>query len=97
MLPRVQVFSTTYCVYCVQAKALLQKRGIPFEAIDVTRNPEARDALVRKSGGRRTVPQVFIDGVPVGGWRELVELDRRGGLAGLDRAPIGASGREDVV
>jgi glutaredoxin 3 len=92
MSPRVTVYSTAYCYYCVRAKALLEERGIPYRLIDVTGDAEARRALVQASEGRRTVPQVFIDGVPIGGWRELSELDRRGGLAGLDRPSGGGEG-----
>jgi glutaredoxin 3 len=87
MSPRVTVYSTSYCYYCVRAKGLLDQRGIPYRLVDVTGDVEARRALVQASGGRRTVPQVFIDGVPIGGWQELSELDRKGGLAGLDRTP----------
>jgi glutaredoxin 3 len=85
MGPRVTVYSTSYCYYCVRAKALLGQRGIPFTSVDVTGNVEARRALVEASGGRRTVPQIFVDGVSIGGFRELAELDRRGALAGRDR------------
>ncbi len=80
MLRKLQIFTTTYCPYCVRAKSLLGRRGIPFEEVDVTHDAEARARLVRASGGRRTVPQIFIDGVPIGGCDELQELDRRGML-----------------
>ncbi len=83
MSHRVQIFSTTYCPYCVGAKALLAQRRIPFEDIDVTDDAEARARLVRLTGGRRTVPQIFLDGVPIGGYQELRELDRRGQLVSM--------------
>lgn len=62
----VQVYTTDYCPYCTRAKALLDKRGIAYEEIDVTDDPQKRDWLV-KTTGRRTVPQIFIHGQSVGG------------------------------
>lgn len=75
----VQVYVTDYCAYCTRAKALLDKRGIPYEVIDVTRDDAKRAWLVEASG-RRTVPQIFIHGQPIGGSDELYDLDRRGEL-----------------
>lgn len=80
MPARVQVFTTEYCAFCVRAKALLTKRKIAFEEIDLTNDPHGRSLLVKASGGRRTVPQIFIDGAPIGGHDELYDLDRRGEL-----------------
>ena len=62
----VQVYTTNYCAYCTRAKALLQKRGIAFEEIDVSRDDEKRAWLV-KTTGQRSVPQIFIKGEPIGG------------------------------
>ena len=75
----VQVYVTDYCAYCTRAKALLDKRGIPYEEIDVSNDDEKRAWLV-KTTGRRTVPQIFIGGQSVGGSDELYELDRKGDL-----------------
>ena len=75
----VRVFSTLICPYCIRAKLLLRDRGIAFEEIDVTGDPEARRWLVEKTG-RRTVPQIFIGDEPIGGFDELRELDRTGEL-----------------
>lgn len=86
-MARVIVYETTYCGYCRRAEQLLRRRGIPFEAIDVTDNREERERLVERANGRRTVPVIFIDGEPIGGYAELAhmnasgELDRRLGLA----------------
>ncbi len=76
------MYSTTYCGYCVRAKMLLQRRGIAFEEIDVTDDDEKRDWL-RRTTKRRTVPQIFIHGQPIGGSDELHALDRSGELARL--------------
>jgi len=75
----VQVYVTDFCAYCVRAKALLRKRGIPYEEIDVSNDDEKRAWLV-KATGRRTVPQIFIHGQAIGGSDELHELDRNGEL-----------------
>jgi glutaredoxin 3 len=75
----VQVYVTDYCAYCTRAKALLDRRGIPYEVIDVT-NDDAKRAWLVKASGRRTVPQIFINGESVGGSDELHALDRTGEL-----------------
>jgi glutaredoxin 3 len=75
----VQVYTTDNCAYCVRAKALLKKRAIPFEEVDVTHDAAKRDWLV-KTTGRRTVPQIFIKGEAIGGSDELYALDRSGEL-----------------
>jgi glutaredoxin 3 len=80
MIAEVKVYTTTICPYCFKAKALLKKRDVPFEEIDVSGDPEKRAWLVAASGGRKTVPQIFVDGKPVGGADELQALDRSGEL-----------------
>jgi glutaredoxin 3 len=76
----VVVYTTDYCPYCDRAKALLAKRAIPFEEVDVSNDSDKRAWLV-KTTGRRTVPQIFIKGEPIGGSDELHALDRAGELA----------------
>jgi glutaredoxin 3 len=76
----VQVYTTDNCAYCTRAKALLQKRGITFEEVDVSQDSAKRAWLV-KTTGRRTVPQIFIKGEAIGGSDELYALDRSGDLA----------------
>ncbi len=83
----IKIYTTDMCGYCTVAKRLLKTRGIPFEEINVSGDAAQRDWLV-KTTGRRTVPQIFIDGDPIGGSDELHELDRSGELA----RRIGASG-----
>jgi glutaredoxin 3 len=82
MIAEVKVYTTSSCAYCVRAKALLAKRSVPFEEIDVTSDPDKRAWLVKESG-MRTVPQIFVDGKPIGGSDELHALDRSGGLETL--------------
>ena len=79
-MAHVQVYTTAVCPFCVRAKRLLQARGIAYEEIDVGNDPEERAEVVRRSG-RRTVPQIFIDGDAVGGYEELARLDASGELA----------------
>jgi glutaredoxin 3 len=81
-MARVQVYTTRSCPYCVRAKRLLEERGIPFEEIDVGDDAELRAELIRRTG-RRTVPQIFIDGKAIGGFQELYALDASAELANL--------------
>jgi glutaredoxin 3 len=78
-MPDVKLYVTTYCGYCHAAKALLTRKGVPFEEIDCTGDAATRRMLIEKTG-RRTVPQIFIAGVPVGGFDDLNALERRGEL-----------------
>jgi glutaredoxin 3 len=78
-MARVQMYSTRWCAYCVRAKALLQSRGIEFEEISLDEDPEFRANLFELTGGW-TVPQILIDGQPIGGYTELWRLDRSGAL-----------------
>jgi glutaredoxin 3 len=83
MIADVKVYTTTFCPYCVRAKSLLKGRNVPFEEIDVSGDADKRAWLVKASGGMRTVPQIFIDGNPIGGSDELHALDRSGELEKL--------------
>lgn len=76
----VTVYTSQICPYCVRAKSLLKKKGAAFEEIDVTMDPKARDEMLSKSGGARTVPQIFIGETYVGGCDELYALEREGRL-----------------
>lgn len=76
----VTIYTTAWCPYCHRAKALLNAKSVPFEEIDVTMDRAGFDAMVARAGGRRTVPQVFIDGQHIGGSDDLAALDARGGL-----------------
>jgi len=78
-MAEVTIYTTGTCPYCFAAKSLLAKKGVPYEEIDVTGNDAERARLVERTG-RRTVPQVFIDGTSIGGYDELAELDRGGQL-----------------
>ena len=82
VMSHVTVYTTEPCGYCRVAKALLDKRGIAYEEINLAKDPGGRAELVRLTG-MMTFPQVVIDGEPIGGYQELVAFDRGGGLADL--------------
>ena len=77
---KVRIYTTPFCPYCSRAKSLLAKKGVAFEEIDVYMDLGARDEMVEKSGGGRTVPQIFIGERHVGGCDQLHELERDGKL-----------------
>ena len=79
-MAKVVVYSTRWCGYCVRAKALLESRGIEYEEITLDDDPAFRQKLFDLTGGW-TVPQILIDGRPIGGYTELWRLDREGRLA----------------
>lgn len=83
-MARVIIYTTTYCPYCFRAKALLRAKNIDYEEVDVTTNPARRAEMELKSA-RKTVPQIFIDGAPIGGFDEVRELDASGELDRLLR------------
>jgi len=76
----VTVYTTGYCPYCTRAKALLQKKGVAFQEVDVTGDDAMREKLVEMSHGMRTVPQIFIGGEHVGGYTDLAALEAQGRL-----------------
>jgi glutaredoxin 3 len=76
----VVVYSTGWCPYCDRAKALLGRKEVAFREIRVDEDPAERDAMLKRSGGRRTVPQIFVGDHHVGGFDELYALDKTGEL-----------------
>jgi glutaredoxin 3 len=84
---RVIIYSQPFCGYCSAAKRLLAAKGAPFTEIDVMMEAGKRDEMIERSGGRRTVPQIFIDGRHIGGFDDLNALDKAGKLDPLLAAP----------
>ncbi|HSE85807.1 MAG TPA: glutaredoxin 3 [Candidatus Binatia bacterium] len=78
-MAKVVIYTTSYCPYCFGAKALLRSKNVEFEEIDVTDDPAQRVEMERLST-RRTVPQIFIDAHPIGGYDEARRLDASGEL-----------------
>ena len=82
-MKEVTLYTTDSCVYCRQAERFLTARGVPFKQIDVTGDDAARQMLVERSGGRKTVPQIFIGGESIGGYTDMLALDRKKQLDAL--------------
>ena len=79
-MAKVELYTTMFCPYCSRARSLLQRKGVSFDDIDVMMDDDRRAEMVKRAGGRRTVPQIFIDGRYIGGSDELAALDRDGKL-----------------
>jgi glutaredoxin 3 len=83
MMPKIEVYSTAVCPYCVAAKNLLKARGLEWTEVRVDSDPAQRALMLTRSGGVRTVPQIFINDQHVGGFDELAAADRNGRLKQL--------------
>lgn len=79
-MAKVEIYTTPLCGYCARAKSLLQRKGVAYEETDITMVAGARDKMIERANGLRTVPQIFIDGKHVGGSDDLHALDRNGQL-----------------
>jgi glutaredoxin 3 len=80
MMAKVEIYTKFLCPYCSRAKALLTGKGAAFEEHDISMGGPLRAEMLERSGGRNTVPQVFIDGKHIGGSDDLAALDRAGKL-----------------
>ena len=76
----VEIYSSMFCPYCHRAKRLLSEKGVAFKEIDVDMDAGLRREMMDRANGRHTVPQIFIDGVHVGGSDDLAALERAGKL-----------------
>lgn len=76
----VEIYTTPWCPFCIRAKALLDDKGIAYTEYDVSFDDEKRLEMLKRSEGRSTVPQIFIDGQGIGGSDELHALERAGEL-----------------
>jgi glutaredoxin 3 len=76
----VVMYSTAFCGYCQRARNLLERKGVSVQEIKVDEDASERETMVRRSGGRRTVPQIFIGERHIGGYDDLAALDRSGEL-----------------
>jgi glutaredoxin 3 len=84
-MKRIQIYTTRWCGYCMRAKALLDAKGYEYEELPLDDDPAFRQTLFDLTGGW-TVPQVLIDGRPIGGYTELWQLEREGALDELRAA-----------
>ena len=78
--PDIEVYSGDYCPYCTRAKQLLQSKNLPFKEIRVDVDPTERQRMIERANGRRTIPQIFINGTHVGGCDDLYALESAGKL-----------------
>lgn len=83
VVPHIEMYTTHVCPYCVAAKNLLKAKGLAWDEIFVDTDPVERERMLERSQGRRSVPQIFVNGHHVGGYDELVAADRGGQLATL--------------
>lgn len=79
-MPKIEIYTTRACPFCKMARDLLERRQAEYEEIAVDGDPEKMQEAMKRSGGKKTVPQIFIDGNSVGGYDELNALDRKGEL-----------------
>jgi glutaredoxin 3 len=79
-MAEVELYTTMFCPYCIRARSLLERKGVTFTDIDIAEEPGRRNEMIRRAGGRTSVPQIFINGEHIGGSDELVALDLAGKL-----------------
>lgn len=82
-MSKIEIYTKFTCGYCFRAKNLLKSKEVSFEETDITMGGAKREEMIQRSGGRTTVPQIFIDGRHIGGSDDLAALDRSGELDAL--------------
>ena len=82
-MPQAEIYTTGFCGYCVAAKNFLKSRGCDYSEVRIDRDPAKLAEMLERSGGRRSVPQIFINGAHIGGSDDLLALDRAGKLAAM--------------
>ncbi|MFQ5774841.1 MAG: glutaredoxin 3 [Kiloniellaceae bacterium] len=80
---RVEIYSTLLCPYCYRAKKLLQSKGVEYEEIDIMLRPGRRAEMAARTGGRTSVPQIFVDGAHIGNCDDLCALESAGELTAV--------------
>ena len=93
-LAKVEIYTKTFCGFCIRAKRLLDSKHVPYEEYSVDFGGEKKAEMVQRAGGRMTVPQIFVDGHHIGGCDELMALEQQGKLDGLLAAPAQDTGGE---
>ena len=79
----IEIYTSVNCFYCVAAKRLLDEKNIRYVEHDVSRDTTLREKMLEKANGSRTVPQIFINDVHIGGCDELYEMERKGSLSNI--------------
>jgi glutaredoxin 3 len=85
-MPEIDIYTQPWCPYCARAVNLFTRKGVPFREIEAPHGSAEREESIRRSGGRTSVPQIFIAGRHIGGCDDLMALDAKGGLDPLLRA-----------
>ncbi len=83
MPKKIEIYTQPFCPYCARALSLLRKKGVDFQEIDAQYGSAAREESTKRSGGKTSVPQIFLDGDAIGGSDELAALERAGKLDAL--------------
>ena len=79
-MAKVEIYTKTFCGFCVRARHLLEAKGVKFEEYVIDGGGPKREEMIQRANGRTTVPQIFIDGCHVGGCNDLYDLEREGKL-----------------
>jgi len=79
-MKKVTIYTSEICPYCIMAKELLKKKNVDLDELSIDTNPEYIDEAIKKSGGRKTVPQIFVDDYHIGGYDDLSALEDKGEL-----------------
>ena len=82
-MKNVEIYTGPLCAFCDRAKALLNKKRVPFKEINLASDPNKMDEMIKKTNGMRTVPQIFVDGQHIGGNDKLQALENEGKLNSL--------------
>ncbi len=82
-MKKIVVYSTSICPYCIKAKKLLESKKVSYQEVQLDKHPELTAEVVKKSGGQKTVPQIFVDDYHIGGCDDLYALDKEGKLDAL--------------
>jgi glutaredoxin 3 len=82
-MPKIEIYTQPFCPYCARALSLLRKKGVEFQEIDAPAGSPARAESAARTGGKTSVPQIFIDGTLIGGCDDIMALDRDGKLDAL--------------
>lgn len=92
-LPRVEIYTKIFCGFCFRAKALLDSKKVDYKEYSVDAGGARRAEMIERSGGRTTVPQIFVNGRHIGGCDELMGIEQEGRLDDLLAAPPASSGQ----
>lgn len=79
-MAEIEIYTTPFCPFCHRAKALLEKKGVEYNEIDVMMRPGKRREMTERAGGHSSVPQIFVDGVHIGDCDQIYEMDFDGEL-----------------